>query len=371
MFLWRSCRAVTTARTSPVLRSPGWTRFNSTAVTKHHDPLRILFCGADEFSIYSLIALYELQQRRSDQVASIDVLCRPDKRTGRGLKQISEVPIKGIASELELELHQIDTFKDWQPPKPFDLIVAVSFGLLVPARLINGAQYGGLNLHPSLLPDLRGPAPIQHTLLRQRASTGITLQTMHPTRFDHGMILDQEEAPVPPQSTPEDLVDMLGPLGARMLAKGVESGIFVPPLTDFANSGSPTIEPSHAPKITPEDRHIDWKSWTAEMVQTRDRVLGRLWDSTTFASCMDDSPTATAKRINYIGPWTIFPAAPPRDIVPQPGLPVLLPGQKATSFGIWSADAQLMVPQGVTIDGEPKAGAGQKLAHALRKRRGA
>ncbi|KAI7234457.1 Formyltransferase [Hortaea werneckii] len=368
MFLWRSCRAVTVARPSPVLRTPGWTRFNSTAVTKHHDPLRILFCGADEFSIYSLIALYELQQRRSDKVASIDVLCRPDKRTGRGLKQISEVPIKGIASELELGLHQIDTFKNWQPPKPFDLIVAVSFGLLVPARLINGAQYGGLNLHPSLLPDLRGPAPIQHTLLRQHASTGITLQTMHPTRFDHGMILDQEEAPVPPQSTPEDLVDMLGPLGARMLAKGVESGIFVPPLTDFANSGSPIIEPSHAPKITPEDRHIDWKSWTAEMVQTRDRVLGRLWDSTTFASCMND--TTTAKRITYVGPWTIFPA-PPRDVIPRPGLPVLLPDQKSTSFGIWSADAQLMVPQGVTIDGEPKAGAGQKLAHALRKRRGA
>ncbi|RMX79403.1 hypothetical protein D0867_16483, partial [Hortaea werneckii] len=171
-------------------------------------------------SIYSLIALYELQQRRGDKVSSIDVICRPDKRTGRGLKQISEVPIKGIASELELGLHQIDTFNNWQPPKPFDLIVAVSFGLLVPARLINGAKYGGLNLHPSLLPDLRGPAPIQHTLLRHRASTGITLQTMHPTRFDHGMILDQEEAPVPPHSTPEDLVDMLGPLGARMLAKG-------------------------------------------------------------------------------------------------------------------------------------------------------
>ncbi|KAI7278682.1 Formyltransferase [Hortaea werneckii] len=367
MLLWRSCRAVTAARPSPVSKSAGRTRFNSTAVTKHHDPLRILFCGADEFSIYSLIALYELQQRRRDKVASIDVICRPDKRTGRGLKQISEVPIKGIASELELGLHQIDTFKNWQPPKPFDLIVAVSFGLLVPARLIKGAKYGGLNLHPSLLPDLRGPAPIQHTLLRHRASTGITLQTMHPTRFDHGMILDQEEAPVPPHSTPEDLVDMLGPLGARMLAKGAESGIFVPPLTDFANSGS-HIEPSHAPKIMPEDRHIDWKLWTAEMVQTRDRVLGRLWDSTTFAFCMND--TTTAKRINYVGPWTIHPA-PPKDVTPQPGAPVLLPDHKSTSLGIWSADGQLMVPDGVTIDGEPKAGARQKLAYALKKRKDA
>lgn len=57
---------------------------------KHHDPLRILFCGADEFSIYSLRALHELQRTKPDAVESIDVVCRPDKRVGRGLKQIQE-----------------------------------------------------------------------------------------------------------------------------------------------------------------------------------------------------------------------------------------------------------------------------------------
>lgn len=81
------------ARVRPIVSTScasniGW-RWTST-YTKHHDPLRILFCGADEFSIYSLRALHKLKRARPDKIASIDVLCRKDKRVGRGLKQIQE-----------------------------------------------------------------------------------------------------------------------------------------------------------------------------------------------------------------------------------------------------------------------------------------
>jgi hypothetical protein len=55
-----------------------------------HDPLRVLFCGADEFSICSLRALNNIRRENPDKVASIDVVCRKDKRVGRGLKQIRE-----------------------------------------------------------------------------------------------------------------------------------------------------------------------------------------------------------------------------------------------------------------------------------------
>lgn len=64
-------------------------RLSSTS-TKHHEPLRVLFCGADAFSIYSLCALHKLQQAHPEKIASIDVVCRPDKRVGRGLKKIQE-----------------------------------------------------------------------------------------------------------------------------------------------------------------------------------------------------------------------------------------------------------------------------------------
>ena len=65
-------------------------RLTSTWSGKQHEPLNILFCGADEFSIYSLRALRALQEKRPEKIAGIDVVCRPDKYVGRGLKKIHE-----------------------------------------------------------------------------------------------------------------------------------------------------------------------------------------------------------------------------------------------------------------------------------------
>ena len=169
--LWRGQSAVRALTPSRTARRVRW---SSTSSPKRHDPLRVLFCGADDFSIYSLRALHALQQSRADKIASIDIVCRPDKRAGRGLKQIQEVPIKRVAQDLGLTIHQIDSFKDWSPPPSTNLVVAVSFGLLVPARVLKAARYGGLNVHPSLLPEFRGPAPIQHTLLQRKRRTGVT-----------------------------------------------------------------------------------------------------------------------------------------------------------------------------------------------------
>lgn len=58
--------------------------------TKPYDPLRILFCGSDEFSIASLKALHKEHLRNPDRIASIDVICRPGKKVGRGLKVVRE-----------------------------------------------------------------------------------------------------------------------------------------------------------------------------------------------------------------------------------------------------------------------------------------
>lgn len=65
-------------------------RRSLTSSTKLLDPLRVLFCGSDDFSKYSLRALYELKQESPETIGSLEVVCRPDKRTGRGLKQIHE-----------------------------------------------------------------------------------------------------------------------------------------------------------------------------------------------------------------------------------------------------------------------------------------
>lgn len=118
--------------------------------------MRILFCGSDDFSAVSLQELHKEHKRNNEFIASIDVVCRAGKLSGRGLKGIRDVPIKSVALGAGLPVHEISTFTGWQPPnrdgEAMNLVIAVSFGLLVPPRILNGATYGGLNLHPSLLP---------------------------------------------------------------------------------------------------------------------------------------------------------------------------------------------------------------------------
>ncbi|KAF2002702.1 methionyl-tRNA formyltransferase [Amniculicola lignicola CBS 123094] len=246
--------------------------------TKTAEPLRILFCGSDEFSITSLRALDDARQKDAGLIESIEVVHRPGKRTGRGLKVIREVPIKQHASHLHLPTHELDTFTNWTPPVPINLIIAVSFGLLVPPRILSLAKYGGLNVHPSLLPDFRGAAPIHHTLLQARSHTGLSIQTLHPKHFDHGTILAQTPAPgipIPPQSTPMGLTQTLAPLGASLLLDVLKSRAFVPPLEDRGWYTGPPVSP--APKITKKDSGICFATMGSTEVLHRHHVLGDLW----------------------------------------------------------------------------------------------
>ncbi|ROT41213.1 Formyltransferase [Sodiomyces alkalinus F11] len=265
----------------------------STTCSRHKisDPLRILFCGSDEFSIAALEALHREHLSSHSLVESIDVVVRPGKPTGRGMKTIRQVPLKSTAQQLGLPVHELNTFTGWTPSFEINLIVAVSFGLLVPPRLLRLAKYGGLNLHPSLLPDLRGPAPLHHTLLLNRRHTGITLQTLHESKFDHGTILAQTPAPglpVPPDADLPTLHNLVTPPAAEMLIQGLRRGLHVPPLQpvrrqargnedEDEDEGEGEQKYAHAPKLTKDDRRVRWRHWTADEFVRRWRVLGPLW----------------------------------------------------------------------------------------------
>ncbi|KAL2171936.1 hypothetical protein VTG60DRAFT_995 [Thermothelomyces hinnuleus] len=240
-----------------------------------------------------------------------------------------EVPLRGLAKQLDLPIHERDTFTGWNMPQPdgepINLIIAVSFGLFVPPRLIHASKYGGLNVHPSLLPDLRGPAPIHHALLAERDYTGITIQTLSPEAFDAGIPLLQTPAPgvpIPEGCTPKQLHEILAPMGAQLLVQALRAGLHVPPYRPYEpllleqqqlqqqkqkqlqqqqekkkeeeekerqeDNGQertttphafppPPPPPMHAPKITPQDRQVLWTSQAAREVAVRHRVLGSLW----------------------------------------------------------------------------------------------
>jgi methionyl-tRNA formyltransferase len=122
---------------------------------------------------------------------------------------------------------------------------------------------------------------------------------MHPTKFDHGVVLAQTPAPgipIPDDATPQSLLETLGPIGAEMLVQGIEKKLFLPPLHDVCQN-------------TPSDREISWSSWTSSEILLRDRVLGRLWDGSIWARTGLDEGKWEGKQKNlratFTGPWRV------------------------------------------------------------------
>ncbi|KAH0599826.1 hypothetical protein MHUMG1_02616 [Metarhizium humberi] len=167
-------------------------------------------------------------------------------------------------------------------PDGTNLVIVVSFGLFVPPRILASAKYGGLNVHPSLLPDLRGPAPIHHALLRGDTHMGVSLQTLDDRAFDHGTVLAQSPAPgmpIAPDASFQEVLSAAAVKGAEMLIQGLRDGVHVAPREDVgwkaaALQGKQLV---HAPKITKADGQIHWSAWTAEQFARRVRVLGSVW----------------------------------------------------------------------------------------------
>lgn len=245
-------------------------------------PLRILFCGSDDVSAASLQALYEEQKRDPSSIASIDVLCRPGKPYGRGLKKIREVPLIATAHSLGLRTHMRDTFTGWDLPQvdgeSINLIIAVSFGLFVPPRVLNSTEYDGLNLHLSLLPDLRGPSPVHYAILNGYKQTGVTLQTLSPVDFDHGKILLQAPVsiPDPEKITRGALQDILIPISADLLVRGLREKVYLPQTTPVEPILPENKILALAPKIKPENRRLLSKMTAEDMVRL-ERAFGRVW----------------------------------------------------------------------------------------------
>ncbi|KAG2418464.1 hypothetical protein HFD88_001565 [Aspergillus terreus] len=291
------------------------------------------------------------------------------------------VPIKSAATQLSLPIHEIDTFKGWTPPElpggPINLIIAVSFGLFVPPRILNGAKYGGLNVHPSLLPDFRGPAPLHHTLLAGRTTTGVTLQTLHPKHFDHGAILQQTpppgfDIPNPESCTVPELLNIVAPKGAEILLEGIRKGLFVPPVENAGWHSSDTKGSLiHATKITPEDRHVDWANWSWIEISRRNRVIGPLWSRALVANGPShESQSFQYRRVIFTELEEVSPLKGSDSFALVPGLPFVdgpAPVEPTHGRGIYifTRDGKLLRVHKMKVEGEQNADA---LRAALKAR---
>lgn len=236
-------------------------------------PLRIAFFGSDLFSTLSLTRLHRMMTL-TDKIEAIHVVTRSIKPTGRKLKQLIDSPVGIQAQKLTLPLHRIDKSDEFLALQAygFNMAVAVSYGLFIPQYFLNGLQYGGINVHPSLLPKYSGAGPLQHALLNDDKFTGVTVQTLHPTKFDRGDILLQSgEIPIDLSDNYHTLEKKLGTLGADMLAETLEMGLYVDPC--------PLKSPykySYSPKVTASDGEVDWTS-SSQLIKRRNDALGSVY----------------------------------------------------------------------------------------------
>jgi len=210
---------------------------------------------------------------------------------------------------------------------------------------------------------------------------------MHPTKFDHGLVLAQTLAPgieIADDATPESLLEVLGPMGAELLVKGIEDGLFVAPLRDVSGgtetgtADSQLLQLAHAPKISPADREIDWASWTAEEILLRDRALGgRLWDGGLWARAgLDDGQWNEGKqqkhflRATFAGPWRIAagPAAGALGQQVGAGKPFLAldPVTGSEEVRLATVDGKAVVPASITQESGRKGQGAGLLAERLR-----
>ncbi|ETV78402.1 methionyl-tRNA formyltransferase, variant [Aphanomyces astaci] len=203
---------------------------NATTSSPSSPPLRVLFFGTDNISLATLKRLHAsmIGQSKATQpplIQDIEIICPPDKHMGKA-RHKAPVPVKAFALEHNLVVHHIPdnvkSLKDWaMPPSaaPFDIGVVVSFGYFIHPHMLANVKHGAINMHPSLLPKYRGPAPIPRALLHGDTTTGISVIEIDPLAFDVGRILLQKELPIPPTSTYHSLSAHLAEEGAECVVQ--------------------------------------------------------------------------------------------------------------------------------------------------------
>ncbi len=181
--------------------------------------MRILFMGTPEFAVPCLTAIAEKHD-------IVGVFTQTDKPAGRGKKTtFSAVKVKALALDLCVyqpekinEEHTLELIRSLKP----DVIVVVAYGQILKQSLLDIPPKGCINVHGSLLPHLRGAAPVQFALLEGLLETGVT--TMYMARgLDSGDIIAKRSVVIHPHFTAGDLHNALMVLGAELLLETLEA----------------------------------------------------------------------------------------------------------------------------------------------------
>lgn len=228
--------------------------------------MRVVFFGTPEFAVPSLEALL------GEGFDVLAVVTQPDRPRGRSRSRLVPSPVKLAALEEEIPL--------LQPERPRDpafvaelralaaeIGVVVAYGHILTPELLAVPRRGMVNVHPSLLPELRGAAPVEWAILNGAERTGVTIMQMD-AGMDSGPILHQLPHHIAPDVTGGDLSIHLAEMGAQALVEALallEQDGLKPVPQDHARA-------TYAPKLTRETARIPWTE-SAERVARVIRAL--------------------------------------------------------------------------------------------------
>ncbi|HLA14971.1 MAG TPA: methionyl-tRNA formyltransferase [Gemmatimonadaceae bacterium] len=222
--------------------------------------MRILFWGTPDFAAPPLRALI------GEGFEVVGVVTQPDKPQGRS-REIIPSAVKQIALEEDLPLFQPKNARDREllemlnVMKP-DISIVVAYGHILPRSIIDLPAKGTLNIHASLLPALRGAAPIQAAIRQGLHKTGISIMRMVPA-LDAGPVLVQAETEVYDDETYGELQTRLSELGALTLLEALAL-ISVGKAEEIPQDDS---RATYAPKINRDSARIDWKLSAIEIAR--------------------------------------------------------------------------------------------------------
>jgi methionyl-tRNA formyltransferase len=232
--------------------------------------MKVLFWGTPDFALPAFRALAE------EGHVVVGAVTQPDRPAGRG-RGVTMSPVKRVALEdgipvLQPERARGDDFLAEIRALEPDISVVVAYGQILRPEVLDLPPLGSVNIHASLLPELRGAAPIQWAILRGYETTGVTIMRMD-EGLDSGPMLFRVEERIQEDETGSELTSRLSEIGAEALIDALalmESEGLVAEPQDHSRA-------TYAPKLNREMARIDWARPAAEVsrqIRALDSVPG-------------------------------------------------------------------------------------------------
>lgn len=261
--------------------------------------VKILFMGTPDFAVPILEGLIENYKVKA-------VVTQPDKKVGRE-GELTPPPVKKLANDntiLVIQPESINNYIEEINELDVDLIITCAYGQIIPVDILIKPRLGAINVHASLLPKLRGGAPIHRAIIQGHAKTGVTIMKMV-KRLDAGDIISQKEIEIDEYDTASSLHDKLSILGTELLLETLPS--IINQTAEFKKQDE--SEATFASNISREDERIDFSkskkqvynkirglnSWPGAYCTIDSKNL-KVWDSYTtdnyFNNVFDGEVTA-------------------------------------------------------------------------------